>query len=541
MKAPLSIAVIVSGLAVITADLEAQSRFVYTNDDVPGGNTVSVFSIGTSGALTQIGSPVPTGGGGMGGGGYAVNRITISGNRLFVSNGGTGSISAFSIDPNFGTLTAAGSPFATGSGWGDISLAASSDGKFLFAGLAAKNSILALNIGADGSLSSTTFSAALFASPVGMKVSPDGHFLAVALPAFGPTVAMFSVASNGALAMINMFSGAGAGNLAALDIDCTGSHLFGGEMTPGIPVVHVFGISSTGSLSEVQGSPFSPPAGNNSSAILLSPKDQFLFVSNENSTSITVFTVASGGTLSPATNSPFVSGPTFPGGMATDQSGAFLYVGSYSGMGNLIYGFTIDAAGGLTALSGSPFNAGAPSGLVSLAAFPAKACGLTAPPPPSTPPPPSVPPPPSGNPDNVQIQIGSEDSNGNGGSGNNSGSKSISNKSGTNGGGGSNTQGDNNGNNQSQGNFRVAVLSSQTFNAPSRVDMNSLTFGHSGAEKSLTFCNTQREDVNKDRIADLVCHFSGQKANFRKGDTIGILKGKLLDGTLIQGSAPKAH
>jgi hypothetical protein len=66
--------------------------------------------------------------------------------------------------------------------------------------------------------------------------------------------------------------------------------------------------------------------------------------------------------------------------------------------------------------------------------------------------------------------------------------------------------------------------------------MTSLTFGHSGDEKSLVFCETQRRDVNHDKLPDLVCHFDTDKTNFKTGDTMGILKGKLLDGTLIHGS-----
>jgi hypothetical protein len=80
-------------------------------------------------------------------------------------------------------------------------------------------------------------------------------------------------------------------------------------------------------------------------------------------------------------------------------------------------------------------------------------------------------------------------------------------------------------------NIRVSILSSPTFNAPARVNMNSLTFGHSGTEKSLAYCETHRHDVNHDRIPDLVCHFQVDKMNFLKGDTKGILQGMLLDGT----------
>jgi hypothetical protein len=88
---------------------------------------------------------------------------------------------------------------------------------------------------------------------------------------------------------------------------------------------------------------------------------------------------------------------------------------------------------------------------------------------------------------------------------------------------------------KSDGKIQVAILSSKIFNAPVQVNMNSLTFGHSGTEKSLAYCDTHRNDVNHDGMPDLVCSFNTAKTNFQNGDTMGILEGTLMDGTPIQG------
>ena len=90
-----------------------------------------------------------------------------------------------------------------------------------------------------------------------------------------------------------------------------------------------------------------------------------------------------------------------------------------------------------------------------------------------------------------------------------------------------------------RGNVQVAILSSSSFNAPAQVNVSSLTFGHSGTEKSLVYCEVFRRDVNHDRMQDLVCHFQVSKMNFQKDDKLGILNGKLRSGNIaIQGSAP---
>jgi len=89
---------------------------------------------------------------------------------------------------------------------------------------------------------------------------------------------------------------------------------------------------------------------------------------------------------------------------------------------------------------------------------------------------------------------------------------------------------------KSKGNIPVAILSSSTFDAPSQVDKTSLTFGRTGDEESLAFCNPSGEDVNGDGLLDLVCHFETEKTGFQHGDTQGVLKGKTMDGTPIKGT-----
>jgi hypothetical protein len=92
-------------------------------------------------------------------------------------------------------------------------------------------------------------------------------------------------------------------------------------------------------------------------------------------------------------------------------------------------------------------------------------------------------------------------------------------------------------NTQSRGTIPVAILSAANFDATTLVDRTSLTFGHSGTERSLSFCNAGGGDVNGDGLPDLMCHFTTQLTGFQTGDTMGVLKGKISDGTAIQGMA----
>jgi len=82
----------------------------------------------------------------------------------------------------------------------------------------------------------------------------------------------------------------------------------------------------------------------------------------------------------------------------------------------------------------------------------------------------------------------------------------------------------------------VAILSTEYFDAPSQVDQDSLTFGATGDEKSLAFCNRKPRNVSRDGSKDdLVCHFYIEIAGFKCGDAEGILKGKTLSGSAIEG------
>jgi hypothetical protein len=88
----------------------------------------------------------------------------------------------------------------------------------------------------------------------------------------------------------------------------------------------------------------------------------------------------------------------------------------------------------------------------------------------------------------------------------------------------------------SQGKIPVAILSSSTFNAVTQVDQTSLTFGATGDEASLAFCDASGQDVNGDGLPDLVCHFNTQATGLQTGSSNAVLKGRTVPGAQIEGS-----
>ena len=360
-------------------DLHAQS-FVYTDNNTQGINTVTAFSVAANGALTNIGT-FATGGGGSGDGFFASNRARTCtvGNRLYVTNDSivSQSVSGFDINPTTGALSLiSGSPFATGGIAGPafgISLDCTPNGQFLIAANGASSNITVFSIAVNGAL--TPVAGSPFAAgglrPDGIKVAPNGQFLSVAL-VNSDKIGMFSIAANGALtpAPGSPFASPANGSAAGVEINCANNFLYATQAVSHGTSVDVFSIGPNGALTLVQTS--NNPGGDNSNVGVLSPNDQFLFVSNQFSDSVTAFSVAADGTLSLVAGSPFFGTGGEPSGVATNAAGTFLFTANYDN--STVTSFSI-AGNGVLTFVGS-FGTGQPgfSGLESLAVFPGKSC-----------------------------------------------------------------------------------------------------------------------------------------------------------------------
>src|SRR6266480_1351672 len=286
---PAALLVLFFGFALLAASVHAQSTFVYTNNN-ESPNTVTAFSVGPGGTLTLVGSPFPTGGNGTGL--FSASNtatVTIRKKFLYVANTGSNNISGFSINTTTGALTPVpDSPFATkgdGSFFG-ISLAVTPNGKFVYAGNAGSGDISAFSVGSNGALTSIAGSPFFVGdAPDGIKVSPNGKFLGVALP-FSDSVAMFRIGSNGALASVpgSPFPQGGTGGADAasyMDMSCKSNLLFAAIANSTETEVGVSTIASSGALTPIAGSPFAFVPGVNSNVGILSPNNQWLFVSNQ--------------------------------------------------------------------------------------------------------------------------------------------------------------------------------------------------------------------------------------------------------------------
>jgi 6-phosphogluconolactonase (cycloisomerase 2 family) len=470
--------------ALLSSPAWCQHDFVYTNDDSFPANTVSAFSVSVHGTLTPVpGSPFYTGGIGFGGGFLSANRITTVKNFLFVSNAISSNVSVFKINPVTGALTPLeGSPFpAGGSGAFGISLTATPDGRFLFAGKAGSSDITTFSIAPNGGLTPMGPPLSLGYVEDGvsyLKVSPNGKFLAVTIP-IAKSIGMFNIGNDGTLTPVpgSPFLADGEGVPTGAAINCASDLLFAGESS-GNATVFVYSIASDGELTPEPGSPFVAPEGAGAVGILLSEDEKHLFVSNTFSDSMSVFDVGNDGVLTSQALFPVASGG-LPSGIATNKASTLLYTASFSEISPSIGVFHISQGAVLPAVD-SPVRTGRPQGLLSLTAFPTRTCATRV---------------------AIDIKPGT----------------SI-----------------NPINIKSRGRIPVAILSTPDFDAPRIVEISTITFGETGNERSLAFCDSAEADVNGDGLPDIMCHFNIQASGFHNRDTEGVLKAKTVDGRNIE-------
>jgi 6-phosphogluconolactonase (cycloisomerase 2 family) len=98
--------------------------FLYVGNGALG--TISIFSIGASGALTPVGAPVAAG--------TTIAGITIDPKNqfLFAADSGNDGIVSFNIQASGALTPVAGSPFSTGAGTKPVSIAVDSTSAFLY-------------------------------------------------------------------------------------------------------------------------------------------------------------------------------------------------------------------------------------------------------------------------------------------------------------------------------------------------------------------------------------------------------------------------
>lgn len=90
----------------------------------------------------------------------------------------------------------------------------------------------------------------------------------------------------------------------------------------------------------------------------------------------------------------------------------------------------------------------------------------------------------------------------------------------------------------SQGRIEVAILSTPEVDASTSIDIASITFGRTGNEQSLAFCDKKFRDVNADGRLDLTCRFATRASQFNATSTGGVMRFITTRGVPFEGRNP---
>jgi YVTN family beta-propeller protein len=273
-----------------------------------GSNSVSQYTIGTSGALTPMTlATVATG---------TLPRSIIvdpSGKYAYVANYNSNNVSAYTIDPVTRALTpASGSPFAAGT------------------------------------------------SPTAVSIDPSGRFVYVSnygWPSFGSVSAYTVNAATGALTAIAGSPFAAGNGSSSIDVDPSGRFVYTSNLLN--DTITAFSINpSTGVLTGLQGLSVTNARP---VSIATDPTGRFVYAATACGTTWVFGINTATGSLTRADADPgglCFGSPNAPDSLAIDPSGRTLYMTGYDVMSQVSAQAIDKAAGTLTAVAGSPFSTG---------------------------------------------------------------------------------------------------------------------------------------------------------------------------------------
>jgi 6-phosphogluconolactonase len=294
---------------------------VYVNNNTAGHNTISGFDRHADGTLTPIaGTPFDAGAAGAGTptGSAGAIQLSSDGRYLLAVDVAANEVSVLRIRP---------------------------DGSLRLVETESSNGIAPISIAVHGSLVYVANTGAGGSNYTGFRLNAGGHLSPIA----GSTYPLPDTALPGQV----LFSG-------------DGRHLVGTRVGPsaGPSFIDSFVVGSDGRLTAAPGSPFAAQKIGPFGSQFRPTNPNQLFVSNAHdgagNGTVSAYTVAADGTLTPIAGSPFADNQTAPCWVAISHDGSTLFAvntGSQS-----VSSYTIGAAGGLgligtTALSGSGLRA----------------------------------------------------------------------------------------------------------------------------------------------------------------------------------------
>jgi 6-phosphogluconolactonase (cycloisomerase 2 family) len=331
------VATLVAGIAAgpVAASGSPVVGHVYVNNNSAVANTVAGFDRHADGSLTAIpGSPFAAGGAGTGApyGSAGGLQETADGRYLLATDPGSNEISVLRIRPN-GSLQIA--DVASSNGTSPVSIAVHGSLVYVANGGAGGSNYTGFRLNAGGRLSpiaNSTFDLPDTAAPGHILISPDGRRLVATRvgPNAGPSyLDAFRIGTDGRLTAApgSPFAAERIGPFGSTFSPTDGDTLFvsNAHDGPGAGSVSVYDVATDGTLTAIAGSPFADfqtaPCW-----VAITPDGNVLFAINTGAGSISRYAVGANGALSLAGSTALTGTGLRAFDAAVSPDGRYLYV-----------------------------------------------------------------------------------------------------------------------------------------------------------------------------------------------------------------------
>jgi 6-phosphogluconolactonase len=338
--------------------LAPNGKFAFSASN--NGTEVHAFTINqTTGALTEVsGSPYSTGF--TIGAPYPDIAVNPQSTYLYLASSGDAEVAGFLINQTTGALTATpNSPYTAAAGAGGIP-AFSPNGNFVYVVNQTANTVsgyaISSSTGALTAIAGSPFPSGT--NPTWISFTPNGNFAYVSDTGANAISAYSVNATTGALTALSPATVGTDESPADLTINSSGTYLYVPQGTGTSPGgVQVYSIGATGALTAAG---ILNQVGIGPRYVDIDPTGAFAYVSSSGTggTGVYGFTISTTtGELTPITGSPFATGSQ-PDFITIDPSGKFGYTANQ--VSGTISGFAVNSTtGGLTATPNSPYTVGA--------------------------------------------------------------------------------------------------------------------------------------------------------------------------------------
>jgi 6-phosphogluconolactonase (cycloisomerase 2 family) len=294
----------------------------------------------------------------------AVSCVSV-GQYVYIANGtdntnADGDVPAFSINQTTGALTAlAGSPFLAGNL--PTSVAIDRTDKLMYVANKHSTNVSGFSIGAGGipTLVATYGSSGTSGQTLALTPNNEGLYVGGFGTSTGSVYGYTVDTATGALTSVGSNNPANSGNTPyGIAVDPSNSFVFATSTFQ--HYVWVYAIGTGGVLTNLLNSPF-PTTGAGPYEIAVSPlgteNGGFVYTADSTTNQIDGFSYDTTGNLTALTGSPYSAGATQPEGIIIDPTGQYLFVTNFAD--NSVATFTLAPSTGIATLQGSP----APSGV----------------------------------------------------------------------------------------------------------------------------------------------------------------------------------